>query len=42
MNIENRLITNEDVKLIKNYRDERGLVEKYVHPNGTWRMMMPP
>ena len=37
MNIENRLITNEDVKLIKNYRDERGLVEKYVHPNGTWR-----
>jgi SAM-dependent methyltransferase len=37
MNIENRLITNEDVKLIKKYRDERGLVEKYVHPNGTWR-----
>ena len=37
MNIENRLITNEDVKLIKNYRDERGLVEKYAHPNGTWR-----
>ena len=37
MNIENRLITNEDVKLIKNYRDDRGLVEKYVHPNGTWR-----
>ena len=37
MNIENRLITNEDVKLIKNYRDERGLVEKYVHTNGTWR-----
>ena len=37
MNIENRLITNEDVELIKKYRDERGLVEKYVHPNGTWR-----
>ena len=37
MNIENRLITNEDVKAIKKYRDERGLVEKYVHPNGTWR-----
>ena len=37
MNIENRLITNEDVKAIKRYRDERGLVEKYVHPNGTWR-----
>ena len=37
MNIENRLITNKDVKLIKKYRDERGLVEKYVHPNGTWR-----
>ena len=37
MNIENRLITNEDVKEIKKYRDERGLVEKYVHPNGTWR-----
>ena len=37
MNIENRLITNEDVELIKRYRDERGLVEKYVHPNGTWR-----
>ena len=37
MNIENRLITNEDVKLIKKYRDEKELVEKYVHPNGTWR-----
>ena len=37
MNIENRLITNEDAELIKRYRDERGLVEKYVHPNGTWR-----
>ena len=37
MNIENRLITNEDVELIKKYRDEKGLVEKYVHPNGTWR-----
>ena len=37
MNIENRLITKKDVELIKNYRDERGLVEKYVHPCGTWR-----
>ena len=37
MNIENRLITNEDVELIKKYRDERGLVEKYKHPNETWR-----
>ena len=37
MIIENRLITNKDVELIKKYRDERGLVEKYVHPNGTWR-----
>ena len=37
MNIENRLITKEDVELIKRYRDERGHVEKYVHPNGTWR-----
>ena len=37
MNLENRLITNEDVELIKKYRDEKGLVEKYVHPNGTWR-----
>jgi len=37
MNIENRLITNVDLDIIKNYRDERGLVEKYVHPNGTWR-----
>ena len=37
MNIENRLLTKEDAELIKRYRDERGLVEKYVHPNGTWR-----
>jgi len=37
MNIENRLITNEDVELIKKYRDEQGLVENYAHPNGTWR-----
>ena len=27
MNIENRLITNEDVELIKKYRDEKGLVD---------------
>ena len=37
MNIENRLLTKEDVELIKKYRDERGLVEKYKHPNETWR-----
>jgi len=37
MNIENRLITNADLDIIKKYRDEKGLVEKYVHPNGTWR-----
>ena len=37
MNIENRLLTKEDAELIKKYRDEKGLVEKYVHPNGTWR-----
>ena len=37
MNIENRLLTKEDAELIKRYRDEKGLVEKYVHPNGTWR-----
>ena len=37
MNIENRLLTKEDAELIKRYRDERGLVEKYVHPCGTWR-----
>ena len=36
MNIENRIITKEDAELIKRYRDERGHVEKYVHPNGTW------
>jgi len=37
MNIENKLITNADLDIIKKYRDEKGLVEKYVHPNGTWR-----
>ena len=37
MNIENRLITNDDFTLLTKYRDEKGLVEKYVHPNGTWR-----
>ena len=37
MNIENRLITNHDFTLLTKYRDEKGLVEKYVHPNGTWR-----
>ena len=36
MNIENRLITIEDIDLIKKYRDDQGLVEKYVHPCGTW------
>ena len=37
MNIENRLITNNDFELLAKYRDDKGLVEKYVHPNGTWR-----
>ena len=37
MNIENRLITTEDQGLLSRYRDDQGLVEKYVHPNGTWR-----
>ena len=37
MNIENRLITNTDFDLLTKYRDDEGLVEKYVHPNGTWR-----
>ena len=37
MNIENRLITNNDFTLLTKYRDEKGLVEKYAHPNGTWR-----
>ncbi len=37
MNLENRLITNEDIELVKKYRDKQGLVEKYVHPCGTWR-----
>ena len=37
MNIENRLITNNDFNLLVKYRDDKGLVAKYVHPNGTWR-----
>ena len=37
MDIENRLITTEDQGLLSQYRDDQGLVEKYVHPNGTWR-----
>ena len=37
MNLENRLITNEDLELIKRYRDNNELVEKYAHPCGTWR-----
>ena len=37
MNIENRLLTNDDLHLIIKYRDNNELVEKYVHPNGTWR-----
>ena len=37
MNIENKLITTEDQGLLSQYRDEQGLVENYVHPNGTWR-----
>ena len=36
MNIENKLITTEDQGLLSQYRDEQGLVESYVHPNGTW------
>ena len=36
MDIENRLITTEDQGLLSQYRDDQGLVEKYVHPNGTW------
>ena len=36
MDIENRLITNDDLDILKKYRDEQGLVENYVHPNGTW------
>ena len=36
MDIENRLITNADLDIIKKYRDEQGLVENYVHPCGTW------
>ena len=36
MDIENRLITTEDQGLLSQYRDEQGLVENYVHPNGTW------
>ena len=37
MNIENRLITKEDEHLLIKYRDNNGLVEKYVHPAGTWK-----
>ena len=37
MDIENRLITTEDHGLLCRYRDDQGLVEKYKHPNGTWR-----
>jgi len=36
MNIENRLLTKDDAELIKRYRDDQGLVEKYKHPCGTW------
>ena len=36
MDIENRLITNNDLDILKKYRDDQGLVESYVHPNGTW------
>ena len=36
MDIENRLITNDDLDILKKYRDSQGLVENYVHPNGTW------
>ena len=36
MDIENRLITTEDQGLLSQYRDDQGLVEKYVHPCGTW------
>ena len=37
MNIENKLITNDDLHLIIKYRDNNELIEKYVHPCGTWR-----
>jgi len=36
MNIENRLLTTKDQNLLHHYRDYNELVEKYVHPNGTW------
>ena len=36
MNIENKLITNDDLHLIIKYRDNNELIEKYVHPCGTW------
>ena len=36
MDIENRLITNGDLDIIRKYRDDRGLIEKYKHPHGTW------
>ena len=33
MDIENRLITNDDLDILKKYRDEQGVVVSYVHPN---------
>ena len=36
MDIENRLITNADLDILKKYRDDQGLTEKYKHPCGTW------
>jgi len=36
MDIENRLITKDDLDILKKYRDSQGLVENYVHPHGTW------
>ena len=36
MNIENKLLTNKDRDLLHHYRDYNELVQKYVHPNGTW------
>ena len=36
MNIENRLITNDDLDILKKYRDSQGLVENYKHPHETW------
>ena len=37
MDIENRLITTRMMVYLSRYRDDQGLVEKYKHPNGTWR-----